>query len=1483
VLTACVALCSLVAAFIVFGAATPSQASDPCATGSNPIVCENSKPGTPRDQWDLNGNAGDSTIQGFATTESVVPGGTIQFKINTYASAYDIEIYRTGWYGGDGARKVADVTPSATLPQTQPPCIYDSATEVTDCGNWAVSASWSVPTTAVSGVYVADLFIPKTGEASQITFVVKDPSSHSAILVKTDDATWQAYNSYGGSDFYTGAANGRSYGVSYNRPVITRTGGTNQDFYFSAEYPLSEFLEENGYDVSYTTDVDTALDGPSAIEQHKVFISSGHDEYWSTKERSNVEAARDAGVNLEFLSANEVYWHTTLGPSIDGTSTPNRTIVSYKDTWAKQWINPGSTWTGTWRDPRFATAAQGGSMPENALSGQEFMTEMEDNQLAVTQQQGRMKAWANTGLSSMTTASTNLADHVIGYEADEDIDNGFRQSGLLYLSTDSDTAPLRLTDYGLNTAPGASTHHMTLYRAASGALVMAAGSIQWNWGLSNDHDENQGSADPRMQQFEVNMLAMMGVQPQTLMAGLVPGAGLTDTTPPTATITSPAPGSTLPNGSSVTVTGTASDIGGVVAAIEISTDGGSSWHLASGTTNWSYTYVQAGLSTGTVEVRAVDDSANYAPTPVTATYSVSGPYSIFGNATPVTADSGDTGAYELGTRFTPTSSGVILGVRFYKSAANTGTHIGHVWDANGNLLGTATFSGESASGWQTANFASAVPVTAGQSYVVSYTDPNGHYAMDNSWDYRGISTPPLTVTGGAGAQPASFFGSPGAFPTQVFGNTNYYADAVFSTVDTSPLTAVSQWPQPSSSSVPLSTNVSAVMSRDIAPSTLGFTLKDQNGNRVQGTTSYDAATRTATFTPTQPLSGFVVYTAAVTATTSSGVALSAGGSWSFTTVKPNPAPGVCPCGLYSDSTVPAELDDADSSAVTLGVRFTPSVDGTVTGVSFYKGPSNTGTHVGSLWTASGTKLASGTFSGESTSGWQTLTFSSPVAVTAGTQYVAAYRTSVGAYSVTPGAFPISFGPLSADSGMYSYADAFPGSTSTASYLVDVVFQKAPPTISVTAETPSQGAVAVPTDSKISLSVSSPLAPGYTATVTNGSTAIPGTTSLSSDGLTATFTPSTALPVGAQLSVTFANLAGANGATLADQSWTFTTNSSAAPPSFTLFGDTTPSVAAETGDSSSVELGTAFTVSEAGQATAVRFYKGTTNTGAHVGHLWSASGVLLATVNFTGESASGWQTASFSSPVTLTAGASYVVSYLAPHGNYSHTANFFTTSTTSGPLTAPANGIGNGNGLYLYTSTGGMPKYAFNATNYFVDVVFQPSSAGGSPTPTPTPTPSGTPTPTGPAALSIFNDATPAHTTVTDVGPVQVGVKFTTSQAGSLTGIRYYRSLNNTAADVVNLWSSSGTLLATANVPAATGSGWQTVTFATPVALSSGQSYVASYYTTSAHYAYDAGGLSSPVTRGPLTATSAEYVYGTGFPSSASSFNYWVDVQFVPSA
>ncbi len=149
-------------------------------------------------------------------------------------------------------------------------------------------------------------------------------------------------------------------------------------------------------------------------------------------------------------------------------------------------------------------------------------------------------------------------------------------------------------------------------------------------------------------------------------------------------------------------------------------------------------------------------------------------------------------------------------------------------------------------------------------------------------------------------------------------------------------------------------------------------------------------------------------------------------------------------------------------------------------------------------------------------------------------------------------------------------------------------------------------------------------------------------------------------------------------------------------------------ASDSGDTGSVEVGTKFTATKDGNVTAVRFYKSIGDTGTHVGDLWANDGTKLASVTFSGESSSGWQTANFSTPVHITAGTTYVISYFAPNGHYTASSHYFDVShATNSYLTGLASG---NNGLYVYSGSPALPINSFHAANYWVDVTFVPDTA-----------------------------------------------------------------------------------------------------------------------------------------------------------------------------
>ncbi|WP_167402632.1 N,N-dimethylformamidase beta subunit family domain-containing protein [Micromonospora viridifaciens] len=1014
---------------------TPSAATESCT--HNPIVCENELPGTPADEWDIQG-AGDETLQGFATDISVNVGGTVSFKVDTTAATFGIEIYRLGWYGGNGARRV-DVIPTVTGHRQQA-CRVDAATELRDCGNWTVSTSWMVPPTAVSGVYLAKLTRDDTGGGSHIPFVVRADNSTSELFFQTADTTWQAYNTFGGSNFYYGGANGRAYKLSYNRPFTTRRDNSGRDFLFSNEYPMIRFLERNGYDVSYTTGVDSDRLG-GLIKNHKIFLSVGHDEYWSGNQRANVEAARDSGVHLAFFAGNEVYWKTRWEPSQDGSGTPYRTLVCYKESWADAKIDPTQAWTGTWRDPRFSPPSDGGR-PENALVGTAYMANSSDLALQVPATYGKFRLWRDTRVANLLSGQVaTLAPHTIGYESNEDIDNGLRPPGLIHLSHTTGPVPEYLRDFGRQVSPGTTTHNLTLYRAASGALAFSAGTIQWAWGLDNVHDGTRSPADPAMQQATLNLFADMGVLPASTQSGLVTPSVNTDTQGPNVTITSPASGSTFTNGAQVTVTGTATDVGGgQVAMVEVSTDAGATWRRATGTSSWSYTFTATGAGGTTVRVRGIDDSANPTSTPATRALNLTGPTSLFGSRAPTVPSAADGGSYQLGVRFTPQSDGYVTGVKFYKGSGNGGTHTGSLWSSSGARLATGTFVNETSSGWQTLTFAQRVPVIAGTTYVASYFAPQGHYAADQYFfAYLNHVAPPLVAPG---ASDNGVFANGDSFPTQSHRNTNYWVDVLFLDGSVLPPAIATVSPARGSGGVPTTVTPSVSFSKPVVPGSVQVTLTDSTDQPVAGTTSYDATSRTATFTPANPLAPGRTYRVGVQASDQQGRPLDPAPDWSFAT---DPYPSLAK--LFATDAVPAIVADSDPGPVTLGVKFVPAVGGKVVGIRFYKGPGNTGVHTGTLWSANGTELGRVTFGGETAVGWQTATFSSPITVRAGSTYVASYRAPNGHYAAELHFFAMDWsrGPLTARSGgngVYRYgSDGFPTSTfADTNYWVDPIFE-----------------------------------------------------------------------------------------------------------------------------------------------------------------------------------------------------------------------------------------------------------------------------------------------------------------------------------------------------------------------------------------------------------------------------------------------------------
>jgi hypothetical protein len=1333
------AVAVLVGALLAIAPATPSLAA--CG---NPVACENQQPGTPQSVWDVTSPS--TAIQGFADPFSVKVGNSVSFKIKSPASSYKVDIYRMGYYGGDGARLITSLTASISVSQAQPACNTNTVTGLVDCGNWGVSATWSVPATAVSGVYFARIYrTDGTSGANQIPFVVTDSSSHSGILFMTSDETWQAYNDWGGYSVYTGNATGspwccsalnpgRAVQVSYNRPFATRADTPNgQDFFFYAEFPMIQFLEKNGYDASYVSQVDVAQSGAaSMIEQHKALMNTGHSEYWDAAGLGNITTARNAGVNLAFFTGNTAWWKTRWGNSQFGNE-PYRTLITYKESLDSRQSDPADppTWTGAWRDQRFSPP--GDASPENALTGQLWDVNCCSYADTVPAAYSRLQIWKNTAVANLSPGQTyTMPGETLGYEWDSDVDNGFRPSGEIDMSqTCENPVTARLLTVTEEFVSDKACNSLTLYRAPSGALVFDAGTVQWAWGLESAHDgDSKNPPDPVMQQATVNLFAMMGVQPAALESDLVPGAQPNRTSGPSSAITSPSAGAAFSNGSTVTISGTATHSGGgVVAGVEVSTDGGSTWHPvttmspASANVTWTYTWSAAGSGPVTLESRATDDDANLGAASSGVSVTVNCPCGLFGAShVPYTTSANDSGAYELGMKFQSTVPGWVDGVRFYKGAGNGGTHTGELWTSSGTLLYTGTFTNETASGWQTLIFSSPVQISANTTYVVSYYDPQGHYSVDEEYFASQVSTPPLIgvkanyLTAGQGNGVFNA-GGPG-FPTQMNDSWSFSVDVIFDTTQPPSFPAVnSATPFAGSSSNPVSTDPTATFSEAVVPSSVSFTLKDPNGNLVSGATSFNTADTVATFTPASSLAPGTSYTVTVSgAKDNNGQTMLAPYSYTFTTSTAFDSGGKCPCAIWPDVAPTGVSDATDGNQVQLGVKFTATQAGAISGIRFYKVPDNGGTHTGSLWSSTGTLLATGTFATESTQGWEELDFSSPVSITAGTTYVASYHTNAAHYAYTANglASAVASGPLTtlAGGGAYAYGSAstFPSNATGTNYWVDVVYTTPSGTFSpsVSSVTPSSGAAGNPVTVAPTATFSQAVVPStasFTLKDPNGNT-VPGTVTFNGADTVATFTPTNSLAADTTYTATMSGAQNTFGTPMSSPySWTFTTAGAQCPCS--IWPSTAQPSVASASDPGPVNLGVQFTPAVNGWVSGIRFYKGTANTGTHVGSLWTSTGTLLGQVTFTSESASGWQEADFSSPIPVTAGTSYVASYFAPNGGYSvNSAYFASAGVTNGPLTAPqSSAVANGNGVYVYGSAPAFPNSSYNATNYWVDVVF----------------------------------------------------------------------------------------------------------------------------------------------------------------------------------
>jgi len=469
---------------------------------SNSTQLENTKTGSA--DWQLSNPATNHEIEGYASLNSVNRGGQISFFVSTSDPSFTFEVFRMGWYGGAGARRMmAPIQLTGTKQITPSP---DPITGIVEC-QWSNPYILSVPYTAsdqtnwASGVYLARLTGTTSGKQSFVLFVVRDDQRSSTYLFQLSVDTYQAYNNWGGKSLYSWNSTGllSAVNVSFNRPYALGNQATSAfgvgagEFLANMQpptetapagwaYNMVRFLEREGYDVDYITDVD-AHENANLLLSHKALLVVGHSEYWSWQMRTNVTAARDARVGLGFFSSNTCYWQIRFAASAV-TGAADRTIVAYKNAGTDPYSASPSTaylTTTQWRLPPV-------NLPEEALVGVMYITDHVNSDIVVTNPSHW--AYTYTGLQS-----GGHLPGILGYEVDAMQGN----------------QPANTVGLAHETTTGGIGSDTTAYTAPSGATVFATGSFQWSWGLDDFNAPNVRPSviNPAVQQITRNVLAQL--------------------------------------------------------------------------------------------------------------------------------------------------------------------------------------------------------------------------------------------------------------------------------------------------------------------------------------------------------------------------------------------------------------------------------------------------------------------------------------------------------------------------------------------------------------------------------------------------------------------------------------------------------------------------------------------------------------------------------------------------------------------------------------------------------------------------------------------------------------------------------------------------------------------------------------------------------------------------------------------------------------
>jgi hypothetical protein len=471
-------------------------------TGAPPSVAEENRyQGTTA--WRLAGPPGAiggrarGAIAGYVASQSIAPGQTQSIYVRAPgAQTVTMRLYRMGWYGGSGGRLVLA---SALLPvRAQPPCRHSPATGLTEC-RWHPTLRFRIPEALPSGVFIAKLQA-SNGAQSDCIFVVR-PRRARRLMVVMPTATWEAYNGWGGDSLYPGGERvtqtGSTQGVevSYDRPYATETGAGQ---FFIREVAAVRFIERFGYPAGYTTSESLDAD-PGELRHARAVLDVGHSEYWSGPELGAVTAARERGTSLVFLSSDTLAWRVRFAAASAASSQAgerDHRIVAYKQygrsgrgAGAGLFLGGGAQLTGS--------AYNGCITPRVARSGPP-----DYRFYGWSPAPGLQPSWlfAGTRVGPLTRIPG-----IVGYELDERAPASppatVRVGGGVSVACQGFDEPSPVRGYQADT---------TLYRAPSGALVFASGTLGWLYGLEpvpEASPDAPAAPDPRVVGMTRNVLA----------------------------------------------------------------------------------------------------------------------------------------------------------------------------------------------------------------------------------------------------------------------------------------------------------------------------------------------------------------------------------------------------------------------------------------------------------------------------------------------------------------------------------------------------------------------------------------------------------------------------------------------------------------------------------------------------------------------------------------------------------------------------------------------------------------------------------------------------------------------------------------------------------------------------------------------------------------------------------------------------------------